>query len=140
MPRVNLKAFKDFAQSGSVGGIILLICVIASLILANSGVSGAFDQLLSTTIGNESLHLRYSVLQWINDGLMAVFFLLVGLEIKRALIEGELSSAKRASLPVFAATGGAIIPALIYWLINKDEITANGWEFLWRRILPSPWL
>lgn len=127
MIRFNLKAFKEFAQSGAVGGIILLACVIISLIIANSGAGPTFEKYLSTSIGYKGLHLQYSVLQWINDGLMAVFFLLVGLEIKRALVEGELSSIKRASLPVFAATGGAIVPAIIFGIINKDTVTSNGW-------------
>jgi len=127
MKRFNLKIFKVFVQSESVGGIILLVCVVASLIIANSGAGPAFEQLLSTSFGYENLHLQYSLLEWINDGLMAVFFLLVGLEIKRALVEGELSSVKRASLPVFAAIGGAVAPAFIFWMINKGTDTANGW-------------
>lgn len=127
--KINLNIFKKFFQSGKVGGIILLICVIISLIIANSSQKDNFSsfllQNLGFTIGNFSL--SYSLSAWINDGLMAVFFLLVGLEIKRELIEGELSTLKKASLPVLAAIGGMAVPALIYFFFNKGESTASGW-------------
>ena len=127
--QINLRPFKDFFQSGSAGGILLLLCVIFSLILANSPLAADFNSLLQTELGweNESLHLRYPLLLWINDGLMAIFFLLVGLEIKRELVEGELSSFKRASLPVMAAIGGVVLPALIYIFFNAGKETADGW-------------
>ncbi|MBO9562700.1 MAG: Na+/H+ antiporter NhaA [Niastella sp.] len=127
MLRINPAFFKRFIQSGSIGGIFLLLCVIVSLVIANSGAGAGFNALLGKELGWDSLHLRMPVLSWINDGLMAIFFLLVGLEIKRSLIEGELSSPKRATLPVVAAIGGAVIPAVIYSLINAGTITANGW-------------
>ena len=126
---INLNSFREFLKSGSVGGIILIACVFVSLFIANSPVSPAFENLLSTQLGfsTESIHLNYSVLLWINDGLMAIFFLMVGLEIKRELVEGELSSFKKASLPIFAALGGVIVPATIYFLFNKNTETAAGW-------------
>jgi Na+:H+ antiporter, NhaA family len=126
---INFKVFREFVRSGSIGGVILLMCVIISLWIANSGPAEAFARLLATSIGFETahVHLRYPVLLWINDGLMAIFFLMVGLEIKRELMEGELSSMKRASLPVLAAFGGAIIPAIIFAAFNHDQPTAKGW-------------
>ena len=126
---INLRSFAEFLKSGSLGGVILISCVIISLIIANSSVGASFENLLLTPLGFEtgSVHLRYSILLWINDGLMAIFFLMVGLEIKRELIEGELSSFKKASLPVFAALGGVIAPATIYYLLNKGTETAGGW-------------
>lgn len=126
---VNLKIFREFFSSNSIGGIILLCCVIASLIIANSPAGEAFANGLAEPLGlrNDWIDLRYPALTWINDGLMAIFFLLIGLEIKRELIEGELSSPQQAALPVFAAFGGAILPALIYLLINKDSAAASGW-------------
>jgi Na+:H+ antiporter, NhaA family len=126
---INLKPFREFVQSESLGGLILIICVIVSLIIANSSLAGAFENLLATELGfhTESIHLRYPALLWINDGLMAVFFLLVGLEIKRELVEGELSSFKKAALPIFAAIGGVLAPAAIYFLLNKGTHTATGW-------------
>lgn len=122
----NLRPFRDFLRSGMAGGIILLCCVVVSLVIANSSAGPAFEKLLSTELG-PSEHLRYSVLAWINDGLMAVFFLLVGLEIKRELVEGELSSPKKAALPILAAIGGAVVPALIFAFLNRGTDTAGGW-------------
>lgn len=83
--RINFTVFKQFAQSGSVGGILLLVCVVISLILANSSWGAIFENILSKEIGftTSNIALSYSVRSWINDGLMAIFFLLVGLEIKR---------------------------------------------------------
>jgi NhaA family Na+:H+ antiporter len=109
--------------------MLLLGCVVLSLLIANSGLAGPFDRLINHELGFENayVHLRYSVLLWINDGLMAIFFLLVGLEIKRELVEGELSSLKRASLPVLAAFGGAIVPALIFFIFNTGRPTEAGW-------------
>jgi NhaA family Na+:H+ antiporter len=127
--RIHLNAFREFVRSGSVGGILLLACVAISLSIANSGLYAGFENLLARQVGfsNKDIQLQYSVLQWINDGLMAIFFLLVGLEIKRELLDGELSSVRQAILPVFAAFGGAITPAVIYWIFNRGTSTAQGW-------------
>lgn len=127
--KINLTIFKEFFQSGKVGGLLLLVCVVISLLIANSGSATAFANFLSKTLGFQigKVAISYSISAWINDGLMAIFFLLVGLEIKRELLEGELSSVKKASLPVLAALGGMIVPALIYFLFNKGTATANGW-------------
>lgn len=126
---LNLQAFKDFFRSGQIGGVILLVCVAVSLFIANSSHAQTFAALLNTDFGFTfgSQVYAFSVSAWINDALMAVFFLLVGLEIKREMIEGELSSIKKASLPVVAALGGMLVPALIYFLLNKGEATASGW-------------
>lgn len=127
--KINLKVFKDFVQSSNFGGFLLFLCVIVSLIIANSSLAVPLQDLLETKLGyeNESLHLNYSISMWINDGLMAIFFLLVGLEIKREIVEGELSSPKKAILPIVAAFGGAIVPAFIYWFFNSGIETASGW-------------
>lgn len=103
------------------------------MVVANSSYSAGFNELIHYEIGINlgALQLRYSLLHWVNDGLMAVFFLYVGLEIKRAFGEGELSTFKRATLPVFAAMGGAAIPALIYYAINAGTTSASGWVFPW---------
>ncbi|MFC0778635.1 Na+/H+ antiporter NhaA [Flavobacterium sp. HJSW_4] len=127
---INLKIFSHFFRSSAAGGIILLICVMISLFIANSGWSEGFKEILNLELGfnTNTVHLRYPVLLWINDGLMAIFFLLVGLEIKREIIEGELSSFSQASLPVLAAIGGVAVPALIYAFFNGgDSLTAKGW-------------
>lgn len=125
----NRNAFKNFFNSTSSSGIVLFSCLILSLLIANSSLADGFNHILERQIGfeNSSLHLRYPVALWINDGLMAIFFLLVGLEIKREIVEGELSSPKKAVLPVICAIGGAIVPALIYSVFNKGAVTAAGW-------------
>ncbi len=127
---INLKAFAKFLKSGEIGGFLLLFAVVVSLIIANSPWGDEFGSVLSYEAGvhTENIHLKYSVSNWINDGLMAVFFLLVGLEIKRELVEGELSSFKSAALPVFAALGGTLVPAGIYALCNLNSPeTIHGW-------------
>ncbi|HEU0136319.1 MAG TPA: Na+/H+ antiporter NhaA [Flavobacterium sp.] len=128
--RINLKIFRRFFSSSSAGGILLIFCVIVSLLIANSTWSDDLSDLLNLQFGFETdgIHLRYPVLLWINDGLMAIFFLLVGLEIKREIIEGELSSFRQAALPVLAAVGGVAVPAMIYLLFNANHPeTAHGW-------------
>lgn len=127
--KINQTVFKNFFNSEKNGGMLLMVCVIISLVIANSSFSASFSNLLSSSLGFNiaTLAIHYTVSAWINDGLMAIFFLLVGLEIKREIIEGELSSVKKASLPVLAAVGGMMVPALIYFLFNKDEATASGW-------------
>jgi NhaA family Na+:H+ antiporter len=126
---INLKPFKRFLSSQSNGGIVLMLCVVISLIIANSKLGSSFNTLLSNQFGfeNNFIEVKYSLLLWINDGLMAIFFLMVGLEIKRELIEGELSSIKQASLPIFAALGGMMVPAIIYSIIDNSELTGQGW-------------
>ncbi|MBC6111923.1 Na+/H+ antiporter NhaA [Pedobacter fastidiosus] len=122
---INLEVFKRFFKSGQVGGFILLTCVVISLIIANTASKDSFANFLEIKLGFGPIN--YSILAWINDGLMAIFFLLVGLEIKRELIEGELSSVKSAALPVIAALGGMLVPAVIYFLFNKGATSASGW-------------
>lgn len=126
---INLHVFKDFFKSSNAGGILLFICVIISMLLANTSLAVPLQNLLDRQLGfeTESVHLRYPILLWINDGLMAIFFLLVGLEIKREIVEGELSSPQKASLPILCAIGGAIVPALIYLSLNAGKETASGW-------------
>ncbi len=129
MKKINTTVFTAFFNSEKVGGVILLFCVAISIIIANTGASASFNALLDTHLGFTlgSANLDYSVSTWINDGLMAIFFLFVGLEIKRNLIEGELSSIGKAALPVLAAFGGMVVPAAVYLIFNKDEPTATGW-------------
>ena len=127
--RIYLKAFREFLRSEQTGGIILFSCVVISLFIANSSVADAFQDILDIKIGysNAFLNLEYPVSLWINDGLMSIFFLLVGLEIKREILTGELSSPKKAALPIFAAVGGMIVPALIYIILNLNSPTRSGW-------------
>ncbi|MCW3162797.1 Na+/H+ antiporter NhaA [Chryseobacterium oryctis] len=119
--------FKKFFNNSQSSGIILIFCVLISLLIANSSFAEGFQQFLDKEVGTNLFHLNYPVSIWINDGLMAIFFLLVGLEIKRELVEGELSSFKNASLPIFAAIGGMIVPAVIYNTFNSGTEYSNGW-------------
>ena len=119
--------FKKFFHSSQSSGIILILCVAISLLIANSSLGESFQNLLDKNIGTELFHLNYPLSIWINDGLMAIFFLLVGLEIKREIVEGELSNFKSASLPIIAAVGGMIVPAAIYFLFNHGTEYAKGW-------------
>jgi len=126
---INLKPFRDFFRSEQIGGIILIFSVLVSLTIANSPIGEGFEKLLSTEFGYSSsnLQLEYTLAQWINDGLMAIFFLLIGLEIKREIIEGELSTPRKAAMPIFAALGGMILPAGIYFFFNYNFETISGW-------------
>lgn len=119
--------FKKFLHNSQSSGILLIICVAISLLIANSSLGPAFQNLLDKNIGTDVFQLNYPISIWINDGLMAVFFLLVGLEIKREILEGELSNFKNASLPIVAAVGGMIVPALIYYFFNQGTAYAKGW-------------
>ena len=124
-------SFKNFVKEESFGGFILIIVTVIALIWANSRFYDSYDFLwhdlkLGISLGN--FELKGSLQHWINDGLMALFFFTIGLEIKRELLAGELSSMKKASLPIMAALGGMIIPAIIYAAINfKNPDYINGW-------------
>ena len=113
--------FKKFFQIAQSSGNLLIICVILSLLIANSSLGSNFQELLDFKLGS------YSISLWINDGLMTIFFLLVGLEIKREILEGELSSFKNATLPIFAALGGMLVPAAIFYFFNQGSKYENGW-------------
>ena len=119
--------FRKFLHSSQSSGIILILCVLVSLLVANSSFAASFQNILDTKIGTEIFHLNYPLSIWINDGLMAIFFLLVGLEIKREIVEGELSTFKSASLPIVAAVGGMVVPGLIYYFFNHGTAYAGGW-------------
>ena len=109
-----------FLKSEALGGYVLMLAALLALLVANSGIAPAYFDALGAKLGFSlgPVVLKESVLHWINDGLMAVFFLLVGLEIKREVLDGQLRGASRIVLPGIAALGGMIMPALIYVLIN----------------------
>lgn len=124
-----LSPIQKFIHLEYTSGIVLLFSVVVALIWANSNYSEAYHHLWHTniTIGFDNFNLSYPLHIWINDGLMAVFFFLIGLELKREFIEGELSSFKKAVLPMSAALGGMLVPALIYTLFNKGTDSTSGW-------------
>ena len=112
------------------GGVVLVIFAAVALVLANlDATREAYHHVLSSrlTVGFDGFALSHTVEEWINDGLMAVFFFVVGLEIKREIIAGQLASVRQAALPVAAAVGGMVVPALIYAVINRGTPYAAGW-------------
>ncbi len=124
------KPFKYFFKLESASGLLLLLAAIIAMFVSNSNFSEDYFIILQKHIllGTESFGLKLTVLHWINDVLMAIFFFLVSLEIKREFLQGELSNPKQALLPIIGAVGGMLVPALIYILINiNDSTTLNGW-------------
>jgi Na+:H+ antiporter, NhaA family len=128
MPKTKLDLFKDFFRSEKAGGFILICASIISLTIANSAWGEGYTHFWHKHIDLSfpGIHLDYSIEHWVNDGLMAIFFLLVGLEIERELYVGELSSFKNAILPVLAAIGGMIFPALVHFLFNAGTAAQAG--------------
>ena len=124
------KAMREFMRLEAAGGILLIVATILAMVVVNSPAKTIYDSFLDTPIEVRlgQLELAKPLLLWINDGLMAIFFFLIGLEIKREVLEGELSDPSRIILPAIAAVGGMAIPALIYVLINRgDPIALSGW-------------
>ena len=124
------KPFKEFFKLEAASGIFLLIAATLALIISNSFLSDKYFETLSIylTLGIKPIAIKLSVLHWINDVLMAIFFFLVTLEIKREFIQGELSNPKQALLPIVGAVGGMLVPALVYVYINiNDPSTLKGW-------------
>ncbi len=120
----------EFLKTESVGGILLIVATIFALVLVNSPLEDIYHSFLhlhlSISIGDYVLDK--SLLHWINDGLMAIFFLIVGLEVKREIIDGNLSSIKQIALPAIGAVGGMLVPALFYvYFNNGDEVAMRGW-------------
>lgn len=129
--KVDIKrGAQAFFQHEAAGGIVLMAAAAIALTLDNSPLSWLYDLLLSTPVAIQigALGIDKPLLLWINDGLMAIFFFLVGLEIKREIVEGRLSSTQKAALPLMAAIGGMLVPALIYIALNQGDPEAlKGW-------------
>lgn len=121
--------FLSFLRSEASGGVILLICAILAVLIANSTWGESYEHALHTpiAIGLGAFSLEMGLLHWVNDGLMAIFFFLVGLEIKREFLYGELKTKSAMILPVCGALGGMLVPALFYSLLNFGSPTAGGW-------------
>jgi NhaA family Na+:H+ antiporter len=124
-----VRPFQEFSEKEASGGVLLIASTILALVWANSPWGGAYAALWASelTVGLGDFALSKDLVLWINDGLMAIFFLVVGLEIKRELLVGELSSPRRAALPIAAAVGGAVVPAAIYLSLNAGSEGAVGW-------------
>lgn len=120
----------SFISKSTTGGIVLFLAALVAIILANSPLAEWYHHIWEYKIGlylNGESYLNYSIHHWVNDGLMAIFFFVVGLELKRELIGGELSNPKNAMLPIISAVGGMVVPALIYTLFNFNTESAHGW-------------
>jgi len=124
-----LTPLEEFIHRQTTSGILLMLCAIAALYLANSQWSAAYHHLLEMpfTIGVEGFQLSKSLHHWINDGLMTLFFFVVGLELKREILVGELADPKQALLPIIAAFGGMLVPVLIYVAVNPHHPAVVGW-------------
>ena len=127
-----VRPFQRFSKEQAAGGIVLMLCAATALVWANSPWESSYESLWATEmrLGIGRFFIEESLLFWINDALMAVFFFVVGLEIKRELVGGELSSPRRAALPVVAAIGGMVVPALIYAAFNATSDGSAGWAIL----------
>jgi len=124
-----MRPMQEFVQQAQSGGIVLLAVTLLAMIIANSGLGSRYETILHTHAGIAlgPYSLDESLLHWINDGLMAIFFFLIGLEIKREVLVGELASLRAATLPIVAAIGGVLVPAAIYTAFNAGGPGARGW-------------
>jgi NhaA family Na+:H+ antiporter len=123
-------AIRDFLKLESAGGILLLLTATAAMVIANTPTLESLDDFLQTIVAVQvgDWSISKPLLLWINDGLMAIFFFLIGLELKREVMEGELSSAKQIALPAVGAIGGMVVPMGIYaWFNWTDPVALDGW-------------
>jgi NhaA family Na+:H+ antiporter len=129
MKSIILTTFQKFDRAQSMGGIVLFGATVLALIFANTHLSDFYDNLRASSIGIDAgnFSLRKPLILWINDGLMAIFFLMIGLEIKREIMIGELNSPSRAALPLIAAVGGMAVPVVFYFLLNNNPGASHGW-------------
>ena len=125
-----ISTLREFLKMESASGILLVAAAILAMVVNNSPLSGFYERLLNMPVEIRigAVHIDKPLLLWINDGLMAIFFFLVGLEIKREVLEGELSNPAQVALPAFGAVGGMAVPALVYVALNRgDSLALNGW-------------
>lgn len=129
LPRLLARPIRTFLNTEAAGGIVLLGATVVALVLANSPVADSYESLWRTElrVAIGSLELVQDARHWINDGLMALFFFVVGLEIKRELVAGELKDRRKAMVPVVAAVGGMVVPALLYIVFNAGGTGSAGW-------------
>lgn len=133
-PKYNpIVMLQEFLKFEAAGGAILIFCAALAMIIANSPLAHTYHSILHETkavVGIGALVIEKDIIHWINDGLMAIFFFLVGLEIKREVMEGMLSTREQLILPIVAAIGGMVVPGYVFYLINAGEagaVTMNGW-------------
>lgn len=124
-----LTPLEEFIHRQTTSAVLLMFCAVVALLLANSDWNHAYHSILNSTfvVGTEGFQIAKSVHHWINDGLMAIFFFVVGLELKRELLVGELADLKQAIFPIVAAIGGMVVPVAIYFLFNPSGVASDGW-------------
>ena len=129
VPRRLVRPLQEFLETSTAGGVFLVVAAAVAVVWANLPDSGSYERFWTTTVslGVGHWHLVESLRTWVNDGLMTLFFLVVGLEIKRELVTGELRDRRAAALPVIAAVGGMLVPALLYLAINASGPERRGW-------------
>ncbi len=130
VPKVIVDSLNDFLDLESSSGILLVIAAVVAMVVANSPLAPIYDSLIDLPVGIRvgALEIEKPLLLWINDGLMAVFFFLVGLELKREILDGQLSDPREIVLPALGAFGGMLFPAAIYIWVNQGDNTAlQGW-------------
>jgi Na+:H+ antiporter, NhaA family len=123
----EFRIITDALRAETVGGALLLLATVVAIVLANTPAGHAYDQLQHLEIGPGALGLHLDLEEWAADGLLAVFFFVAGLELKRELVAGEMRHLSAALVPVAAAIGGMIVPAVIYLVVNAGQVTARGW-------------
>ena len=124
-----IKPLSDFLRTEAASGVVVVIAAIAAMVWANSPWSGSYESLWTTKVGVRAASFTFEMdlRHWVNDAMMTIFFFVVGLEIKRELVEGELRDPRKAITPVAAAVGGMIVPALIYVVLTLDSPSVRGW-------------
>lgn len=127
--KILVTPFQKFVRIESLSGMLLFGATVLALVLANSPLAGQFHSIWQFEVGisTSGFELIKPLILWINDGLMAIFFFLIGLEIKRELLIGELNTVKKASFPLFAAIGGMLVPVLLFLVLNKNPENSHGW-------------
>ncbi|MCD6390365.1 MAG: Na+/H+ antiporter NhaA [Desulfobulbaceae bacterium] len=120
---------EEFVHDEASGGLLLMACAVLAMVMANTGLATIYEGILHTrlTVNLGEYAVSHTVHHWINDGLMALFFFVVGLEIKREVLVGELADFRQAALPIAAAIGGVVVPALLFFILNRSGDAANGW-------------
>ncbi|MDK1476348.1 Na+/H+ antiporter NhaA [Streptomyces sp. 549] len=126
-PLKEKRVLADILRTETVGGMLLLFAAVIALIMANTGLSDFYSDLKGFTFGPEALHLNLSVADWAKDGLLTIFFFVAGVELKRELVTGELRDPRAAALPIVAAAGGMIVPALVYVAFTLNGGDLSGW-------------
>lgn len=126
---MTVPAFQKFDRAQSLGGILLFGATVIALLFANTGLGDFYNTLRDIPLGFEagSFSLKKPLLLWVNDGLMAIFFFMIGLEIKRELMVGELDTPRKAALPLIAAVGGMVVPVALYVILNNNPMASHGW-------------